>query len=417
MSRTWKWFAGISLALGLGGFLYWSGFFDLEAPRYKIVELGTLGGEMSVAYAINDRGEVVGQSDNAEGEKHAFIWDATRGMRAIPGITRKESRAMDINNKGQVVGSESDPLNPRQPGRSRTGQSRPTFSKGTSSPGPPVGDGYGGNRDRIQFSVPHSFVWSELEGRIDLAHPSYAGCSASAINNKGGIIGGLANESGGMIDAVWLSPEEVKAASAYGVFRITGMNERGQFAGTSAANPVPSAGSGRISAAAFYDGMKTHLIEETKGLNSLRIRDLNDTGKVLGRYSAGSRDHIFVWSATTGLVNLTSSRSLFLDPEALNNEGQVIGSASTIYFTEQLENLGITWRWVLNLAQKFDSEEYNYPFLWDGGVLIDLNGTVPTESGWERIDEVTDINDHGWIVGNGVFDSSTRALLLVPKEE
>jgi probable HAF family extracellular repeat protein len=39
----------------------------------SVKDLGTLGGEVSSANAINDRGQVVGESGTATGEIHAFL--------------------------------------------------------------------------------------------------------------------------------------------------------------------------------------------------------------------------------------------------------------------------------------------------------------------------------------------------------
>src|SRR5438270_891169 len=36
--------------------------------------LGTLGGRHSVAYAINDAGQVVGGADTSDGRRQAFLW-------------------------------------------------------------------------------------------------------------------------------------------------------------------------------------------------------------------------------------------------------------------------------------------------------------------------------------------------------
>src|SRR5262245_7467557 len=69
----------------------------LAADRYKITDLGTLGGQ-SFGHAINDKGWVTGQSEVLAFGRQAFIWDGA--MRAIPNSTR----GYDINDAGQVVG-------------------------------------------------------------------------------------------------------------------------------------------------------------------------------------------------------------------------------------------------------------------------------------------------------------------------
>jgi probable HAF family extracellular repeat protein len=41
-------------------------------------DLGTLGGTSSQAHGINDAGQVVGWSDDAQGHAHAFVWTPTK---------------------------------------------------------------------------------------------------------------------------------------------------------------------------------------------------------------------------------------------------------------------------------------------------------------------------------------------------
>src|SRR5260370_27039504 len=69
----------------------------------KMIRLGTLGGQSSVARAINDRGQVVGDSDLASGESHGFLWQ--RGKMTDPGVLS----ANDINNAGDYVGAANVP--------------------------------------------------------------------------------------------------------------------------------------------------------------------------------------------------------------------------------------------------------------------------------------------------------------------
>lgn len=74
----------------------------------KMTDLGTLGGKESMAYGINDRGQVVGTSMTASGKMHAFVWqdgamtDLNELNTASPGMVLNE--ATGINDAGQIVG-------------------------------------------------------------------------------------------------------------------------------------------------------------------------------------------------------------------------------------------------------------------------------------------------------------------------
>ena len=70
-------------------------------------DLGTLGGDIAWARAVNDPGTVVGASYTGVGDDvHAFIWDEAGGMRdlgLLPGSAWSE--AVAINNRGEVIGA------------------------------------------------------------------------------------------------------------------------------------------------------------------------------------------------------------------------------------------------------------------------------------------------------------------------
>src|SRR5262249_33701218 len=43
-------------------------------PRYRVTDLGTLGGNASVAFGINNAGVISGGANVANGDQHPFLW-------------------------------------------------------------------------------------------------------------------------------------------------------------------------------------------------------------------------------------------------------------------------------------------------------------------------------------------------------
>ena len=69
-------------------------------------DLGTLGGRQSSATAISGRGHVVGASETADGQWHAFLWRAGT-MTDLGALPSGDSYATDVNDAGQVVGAST----------------------------------------------------------------------------------------------------------------------------------------------------------------------------------------------------------------------------------------------------------------------------------------------------------------------
>ena len=68
-------------------------------------DLGTLGGQISVAHGVNEAGQVVGFAENRVGPLHAFVW--SRGIMKDLGDAGKlgpTTWATGINSAGHVVG-------------------------------------------------------------------------------------------------------------------------------------------------------------------------------------------------------------------------------------------------------------------------------------------------------------------------
>lgn len=78
--------------------------------------LGTLGGNLSKAYAINNLGRVAGYSADANGQWHAFLWSPNGGMinlGAANTFGSVQSYAWDISDTNLVVGEFSTTSGPR----------------------------------------------------------------------------------------------------------------------------------------------------------------------------------------------------------------------------------------------------------------------------------------------------------------
>jgi len=74
-----------------------------------MLDLGTLGGSMSSALGINDNGQIVGLSTDADNIEFAFLMKSKgHAMENLGALGRDYSEAFAINNSTQVVGVAYD---------------------------------------------------------------------------------------------------------------------------------------------------------------------------------------------------------------------------------------------------------------------------------------------------------------------
>jgi probable HAF family extracellular repeat protein len=117
-SRTLLWFTTSILlaALAIPASLAAQG--NKPNSRYTVTDLGTLGGTFSQAFGINNNGSVVGYATlNGDTALRAFLW--RKGVMTDLGTlggsdTLPYSQALNVNDRDEVVGfsetSTSDPL-------------------------------------------------------------------------------------------------------------------------------------------------------------------------------------------------------------------------------------------------------------------------------------------------------------------
>jgi probable HAF family extracellular repeat protein len=73
-----------------------------------VKDLGTLGGENSEAHDINNDRIIVGYSETATGETVAFIWHNDFGMKPLGTLGGTNSKAFGVNSAGQIVGESEN---------------------------------------------------------------------------------------------------------------------------------------------------------------------------------------------------------------------------------------------------------------------------------------------------------------------
>jgi probable HAF family extracellular repeat protein len=127
------------------------------------------------------------------------------------------------------------------------------------------------------------------------------------------------------------------------------------------------------------------------------VADINDLGVVTGKHRSDDAlsFHGYVWSEAAGvtlLPHLAGNPVHDVLPQAINDVGTVVGMAEV-------------------------AEHVFHAFAWDAATGIhDLNGLVTPPENF-ILDRALEINDNGWIVGDGHFGpgwSSSQAFVLIP---
>lgn len=330
--------------------------------------LGTLGGEVSYPVAVNDRGQVVGVSETADGEFHAFLWDDGVMIDLAPDYFA--SAAEDINNKGQVVLQRAPEGGPVESVLwSRTGEislgivdARLVNEKGQVAGTVLMTDPATGE------SNTNPFLW-ERGVRTDLGPIPGWGTDSRVIdlNDKGVVLGaGLSPESF-ELGFVWSggAVTPIGDPTAFGGNGVVDLNNRGQVLGASFLN----------GAFIWESGVFTYLGSIPGRLPS-EPAAINEAGWVVGTSGIEGGDEVaFLWhDGVYTIVGPDGTASRAVD---INDKGQVIGTY---------------WRAV---GEDLEAGA----FLWQNGEVFDLREGI--DSGVN----VFDISEKGHIIGTVGFVS------------
>lgn len=311
----------------------------MEAPRswasnyrYTVTDLGTLGGNTSYAYGINNLGQVVGKS-NVGGLGHVFLYTPGSGMTDLGNIGGGtcNATASGINDNGQIVGSFTNDSNQTRgfeysPG---IGVTYIGTLGGLSSSASSINDNgeITGWAD-TSSGYAHAFVYDSNSGIKDIGTLGASSSWGFAINSSGQVAG-VSNLSNGNRHAFLYSPG-------------SGMTDLGSLA-----NGMPSAGfgindSGQVVGWAERN-YSAHLVIDSPGGQMMDIDQLdgkdsgnaiNNNGDIVGTYHITS-DHAFIYSDgkmkdLNTLIDPSSGWTL-TSANDINTLGQIVGTGTNSY--------------------------------------------------------------------------------------
>lgn len=323
----------------------------LAQSHYAVVDLGTLGGTNSHAFGLNNHGVIVGDAMLPDGRTHGFVF--TNGvMMDLGTLGGTNSHAYSINDMGHIVG-DADLTNGMHHGFFAT-------------------NGMSG------------FMMTDLGTLGGTNSVAYCINAMDGITGEGDLPSGMShafmwtNTVSGMMD---LDASDNDSSAGYG------MNSAGQVVGYAHFNGAMSAfmtGSGMMGGGMTSMG--------TMGGASSMANSVNDQGMAVGAsYMPDGSQHAF--SSTSGGMGGMTQHDLGTlggtnsQAFCINTAGSIVGMA--------------------------DTTNGAHAFMYSGGMMRDLNGMIPTNSGWVLID-ARGINDTNQIVGNGMTGGQMHAFLLTP---
>jgi probable HAF family extracellular repeat protein len=324
----------VSIAFCVG--LAWIGTAH-ALPLYTITDLGKLPGDTrSSASSVNDAGQVVGISSNSSmpNNSRAFIWEngIMSNLGNLPGGDFTRGFAAEINNMGQVVGTDYVKGNPQgflwQNG---------TMTPLGNLPGAYQSEAYAINDigQVVGSNSSYAFIWQN--GAIDYLRVNNGPNPATLlqglaldINNAGQVVGAFDIPNISATHAFLFSHgvlTDLGILGSKGGYKDSsfafGINDLGQAVGVSIA---PTGDRAFL----WENGVMIDLGDLPGGSDSSIAYDINDLGQVVGNSGAIGGATAFLWQNDTmvplfDLIDPNLGWTTLQDAYSINDHGQVVG--------------------------------------------------------------------------------------------
>lgn len=298
----------------------------------KIKNIGTLSttDNYCTGLEINDKNQAIGNCENSSFYLHGFIWDEKNGIRSIGELGKDGSEAVDLNNRGQVIGRsvinamDHAIIWDKKNGLKDLGALSPTdnsWANDINDKGQVVGKSYNAQGQTL---FERAFIWDKVNGMRALSGiPAGTSTAAEYINEKGQVVGSIKYPNGDVGVFIWDKVNGMKDIGNLGghASRVYDTNNKGQIVGES------DKANGDIHAF-LWD--KDHGMKDLGALGEKwsSAYDINEKSQIIGQVSnlGNSIEHgFFIKKSGSPMINIGSLGGGSVWPHSINDKGQIVG--------------------------------------------------------------------------------------------